>query len=391
MTQAGSTSYGYDADGNMVTAGGTTLAYDGERRLVQDGTTSFVYGPDGARLKKIAGGVTTLYLGDDIEISGGVTTEYLPGDAVKAGSATYWLHRDLLGSVRLTTDSSGNVVQRAHYKPYGERLETIATLMTAKGYIGERNDPETGLLYLHARYYDPRLGRFISADPADPPLPGVGINRYAYAGNSPVGNLDPSGLAGNDNEPGGVDRTSPGITGGDHDRQTGGGNAPRGSDADANAPQVLVGPQIPQEMVISGLPVTVISGQITSISGIPTDEMATDEYADYPQIPGVLIAAAGPVPVPLSPTKIPGLLGLPMTPNQNHFGAMGVVTGASIAGVEGAIAGAEYGAEIGAELGIGLGGPIGAAVGGLGLGLMGGVVGAAIGVGIGSGVDQLGW
>jgi hypothetical protein len=33
-----------------------------------------------------------------------------------------------------------------------------------KGWIGERTDPETGLTYLHARYYDAALGRFLSPD-----------------------------------------------------------------------------------------------------------------------------------------------------------------------------------------------------------------------------------
>jgi RHS repeat-associated protein len=216
VLKAGNTSYSYDANGNMVTAGGTTLAYDGENRLVQDGATSFVYGPDGSRLKKISGNTTTLYIGDDWEVSGGVNTFYLPGDAVMTNGVISWLGRDQINSVRLTTDASGNVVQRAHYRPYGERLETIASLMTSKGFIGERNDDETGLVYLHARYYDPRLARFITADPSDPTAPGVGLNRYAYAGNSPIFNLDPSGLDDStdssdpsSSSPGGMDDTNP--------------------------------------------------------------------------------------------------------------------------------------------------------------------------------------
>ncbi len=40
---------------------------------------------------------------------------------------------------------------------------------------------ETGLQYLHARYYDPDLGRFLTPDTWDPILAGVDINRYAYA------------------------------------------------------------------------------------------------------------------------------------------------------------------------------------------------------------------
>ena len=156
-------------------------------------TSSFVYAPDGSRLKKTVSGTTTLYVGDDWEVTGGVSTYYLPGDAVMTGAVVSWLHRDVLGSVRLTTNAAGAIVQRAHYRPYGERLEAIATLMTSKGFIGERND-ETGLIYLHARYLNPYLGRFITPDPSpDPTAPGVGLNRYAYAGDSPIVNLDTSG------------------------------------------------------------------------------------------------------------------------------------------------------------------------------------------------------
>ncbi|HEV2147523.1 MAG TPA: RHS repeat-associated core domain-containing protein [Longimicrobiaceae bacterium] len=52
-------------------------------------------------------------------------------------------------------------------------------------------DPETGLYYYRARYYDPALARFISEDPIG--LEG-GINPYAYAGNDPVNFTDPFGL-----------------------------------------------------------------------------------------------------------------------------------------------------------------------------------------------------
>ena len=66
-------------------------------------------------------------------------------------------------------------------------------MQAAKGYIGERHDPETGLLYLNARYHDPVFGRFISPDDLDPVAEGVGTNRYAYAGNDPVNKSDPNG------------------------------------------------------------------------------------------------------------------------------------------------------------------------------------------------------
>jgi D-alanyl-D-alanine carboxypeptidase len=48
-------------------------------------------------------------------------------------------------------------------------------------------------MYLHARYYDPLLSRFLTPDTWDPILAGVDFNRYAYAGNDPVNFSDPNG------------------------------------------------------------------------------------------------------------------------------------------------------------------------------------------------------
>jgi RHS repeat-associated protein len=314
--KAGNTTYGYDDNGNMVTAGGTTLAYDGENRLVQDGATSFAYAPDGSRLKKI-GSTTTLYIGDDWEVSGGVSTFYLPGDAVMTNGVITWLGRDQIGSVRLTTDANGAVVQRAHYKPFGERLETIASQMTSKGFIGQRNDDETGLVYLHARYYDPRLAKFITADPSDPTDPGVGLNRYAYAGNSPIINLDPSGLSGNDFGGKGVNRDGPGITGGDHARDGGGGAHDSGDsrdDRNTDTTNNPVGPQYAHTSFYHGLSITTISGVITSVNGILIDKIIrtiaeanstsqasvqTCQFAEFPE-------PAAPVePIPATPETPP--------------------------------------------------------------------------------------
>ncbi|PZQ48217.1 MAG: hypothetical protein DI556_15485, partial [Rhodovulum sulfidophilum] len=61
------------------------------------------------------------------------------------------------------------------------------------GYIGERYDAGPELQFLNARYYDPKLSLFTSPDWLDVTLPGVGTNRFAYAGNSPVNQSDPSG------------------------------------------------------------------------------------------------------------------------------------------------------------------------------------------------------
>jgi RHS repeat-associated protein len=103
------------------------------------------------------------------------------------------LHRDHLDSVRLVTDSAGTSNLSRLYRPYGATASTSGTGRERRAFIGEEFDPETGLLYLNARYFDPVLGRFLSPDWLDPVLPGVGTNRYAYAANDPVNRLDKNG------------------------------------------------------------------------------------------------------------------------------------------------------------------------------------------------------
>ncbi len=206
VLSAGTSSYSYDANGNQLVksdggAATRTIAYDAENRPVSvtsgGGAVTYLYGPDGERLKKVAGSSTTLYLGSDIERDpSGAWNTYLTPDVKRSGSTRTWLHRDNLASVRAITSSAGAANRVSVYKPYGEQVETVLVALSpteSKGYIGERTDPETGLTYLHARYYDPALGRFLSPDWWDVRDPGVGTNRYAYSANDPINKSDPNG------------------------------------------------------------------------------------------------------------------------------------------------------------------------------------------------------
>lgn len=192
----------YDANGNMKSDGSRVLTWDAANRLstvVLNGvTTTLAYGPDGARAKKTSATSTTLYPDASVEMTPGASNtatyvRYPHPDLKIEGTAKTYLHRDHLASVRLVTNSSGALVEGTAYAAYGERLNS--GFQTQKGYIGERHDPETGLIYLNARYMDPILGRFISPDDWDPTLDGVGTNRYAYAQNDPVNKSDPNGHA----------------------------------------------------------------------------------------------------------------------------------------------------------------------------------------------------
>jgi|GEM_PF-6555580 len=105
------------------------------------------------------------------------------------------LHADGLGSVRAVTDAGGAVVERTTYRPFGEevRLSQPLTLAETKGFIGERFDDGSGLQYLNARYYDPRLAMFVQPDWWEVTQAGVGTNRYSYSFNDPVNGRDPGG------------------------------------------------------------------------------------------------------------------------------------------------------------------------------------------------------
>ena len=56
---------------------------------------------------------------------------------------------------------------------------------------GEQYDPDLGLYYLRARYYNPATGRFLNVDP----LASQGQRRYEYAAADPVNGMDPTGNA----------------------------------------------------------------------------------------------------------------------------------------------------------------------------------------------------
>jgi RHS repeat-associated protein len=95
--------------------------------------------------------------------------------------------------VRGVTSGAGSVTATADYDAFGQ-VRAATGAPAGFGFTGEQLDPETGLEYLRARYYDPSAGRFASADTVQPNAPGTqGYNRYAYVANNPSTWTDPSG------------------------------------------------------------------------------------------------------------------------------------------------------------------------------------------------------
>ncbi|NMW23738.1 RHS repeat-associated core domain-containing protein [Rhodanobacter denitrificans] len=110
-----------------------------------------------------------------------------------AGTHHYY-YTDPQGTVLAKADAQGNIIATYDYAPYGQPVTSMSGSPNGPGYTGHVNDPETGLVYMQARYYDPAVGRFLSVDPVGP-TPGniYSFNRYAYANNNPIGNIDPDG------------------------------------------------------------------------------------------------------------------------------------------------------------------------------------------------------
>lgn len=239
----------YDLNGNLATKieGADTWTYEWSvenqlTRVVKNGAevASFLYDPLGRRVQKIAGGVTRkfTYDGEDIlreKIIGVGNLRYIHGpgideplavENISNGAMTYY-HADGLGSIVKTTDSAGTVTLTRTYDSFGIPSDGATT--PGYAYTGREWDPETGLYYYRARYYDPKVGRFLGEDPLPIAVPGFrgssfgrrslpapaastlaslslvqqavqqalglddDVNRYTYVGDNPVNYVDPSG------------------------------------------------------------------------------------------------------------------------------------------------------------------------------------------------------
>lgn len=113
-------------------------------------------------------------------------------DSACTGGRCYY-RTNWQGSTTHLINQDGSIRDTYHYGPYGERVDWSpqdADTGNPFRYTGRRYDPETGLYYYRARYYSPKLGRFLQADAAGTR---DDQNLYAYVGGDSVNKIDPSG------------------------------------------------------------------------------------------------------------------------------------------------------------------------------------------------------
>lgn len=209
VTSTQTASYAYDSNGNLVSKseGSKRWSYlwDHENRLasVSDRKTRqrHIFDALGRRVLNFGGpnGSTRFtydgldVLMDDSSVSG--ERKYQNSlnidDKLKltdAGSSRYFL-KDHLGSTVGLTDSVGGITSTAIYDSFGNSGNDPQTRYR---YTGREYDSFSGLYFYRARWYDPKLGRFLSEDPIG--FAGGDINLYGYVRNQPYIFRDPMGL-----------------------------------------------------------------------------------------------------------------------------------------------------------------------------------------------------
>lgn len=202
----------YDANGNLVTGDGRYYEYNDANQLVQvrQGDTiagpiiaEYFYDASGQRVKKIENGVVTYYVGKHFEkqvggANAGDTSYYFGDDGERVAKKdpagnVYYYHLDHLDGINAVTDSSGTVVAKTDYLPFGE-LRNGSSGTEKYSYTGKEKD-KTDLYYFDARYNSPEFRHFTQADIAEPDYDDPqDLNRYSYVGNNPLSYVDYDGF-----------------------------------------------------------------------------------------------------------------------------------------------------------------------------------------------------
>jgi RHS repeat-associated protein len=215
ITQVDSTTYTYDANGNLHTvtdaSGTTTYTYNDLNQLVSiaasDGTvTTFQYSPLGFLVGETVNGTQTNYVVDPTGLgnvvssyngSGSLVADYIYGLGLTAQtgpSGAGYYDFDASGNAVGITGASGTYVNQYSYLPFGETTTTSATLPNPFTFGGEFGVVQitNNLFAMRARVYVPAIGAFSSNDPTG--LAGGDSNLRRYVFNNPTTKIDPTGL-----------------------------------------------------------------------------------------------------------------------------------------------------------------------------------------------------
>jgi RHS repeat-associated protein len=207
--------YVYDANGNLAQEklNGNVcreLSYNGQGYLEQVNTDagdeiSYQYNSIGQMISKTANGITTEFVFDTTRPRAKLLCAFEEGTArsfiwdkdaafILDDENCHFLATDDLGSPACLFDDKGAVLESYRFDEFGCTQDNSS--LHPFSYTGYIDEPQAGICYAQARYYDPQLGRFISPDrikgTIDAPQ---SQNEYAYCLNQPLDYIDRDGLA----------------------------------------------------------------------------------------------------------------------------------------------------------------------------------------------------
>ncbi|PEZ06747.1 hypothetical protein CN326_09725 [Bacillus sp. AFS018417] len=211
LVSAGADTFTYTRSGQMLSGPWGESHYDSIGRLISviRGSEKMLcnYNHEGRRVRfQVSSGTSSqdIYTPDEmISIENQKAFAYIMDGAVRVARINLgqegisFLHGDHLGSTTLVTDFTGHVLQRVYYDPFGAVLEN--KIMNGEEgtnylYTGKCWDNWADLFYMGARFYNPKLGRFLTPDTIIPELyQPQAWNRYSYVQNNPLRFIDPTG------------------------------------------------------------------------------------------------------------------------------------------------------------------------------------------------------
>lgn len=217
LLTAGNASYQYDLDGFLTAktdaAGTTAYTYSSRGELLkvvlpEGKIIEYVHDPQGRRIvKKVNGVIVEKYLwqgltrllavydgSNSLLMRFQYAADWVPV-AMTVSGTTYYFGYDQVGSLRVVSDASGNIVKKVDYDSFGNILtDSSPAFIVPFDFAGGLHDRDTGLVLFGYRDYSPEIGRWTAKDPIG--FSSGDIDFFGYVQNNPVNWIDPNGLLG---------------------------------------------------------------------------------------------------------------------------------------------------------------------------------------------------
>ena len=200
-------SFAFNKAGTSTVREVSFMDYDVWNQMIRaidgDKAIEYRYNGEGYRVEKSVNNLTTRYMCEaskvilEVDGQGNQTAKNTYGTKIisrTAGNETAYYMYNGHGDVTALIGTNGEIAATYYYDAFGNITEQTGEVKNPIKYAGYQYDEETGVYYLNARYYDPKIARFLTedtyrGDPSDP----LSLNLYTYCANEPIKYTDPTG------------------------------------------------------------------------------------------------------------------------------------------------------------------------------------------------------